>query len=61
MSVRTKKMLNILPRLYSSIQGWHRPLVEASYQGHVGLVKLLLKYRVDVNATGNVRIGIPCW
>jgi ankyrin repeat protein len=31
--------------------GKHRPLVEASAQGHVGLVRALLKWRPDVNAT----------
>ena len=36
------------------VQGRHRPLVEASAQGHVGLVNMLLRYRADIDATGKV-------
>ena len=38
------------------LQGRHRPLVEASAQGHVGLVNMLLRYRADIDATGKVCI-----
>ena len=36
------------------MQGRHRPLVEASSQGHVGLVNTLLRFKADVNATTKV-------
>ena len=36
------------------MQGKHRPMVEASAQGHVGLVKSLLEYKADINASDQV-------
>ena len=35
-------------------QGKHRPLVEACAQGHMGLVKALLKRKADLDAVGMV-------
>ena len=44
------------------LQGKHRPLVEASAQGHVGLVNILLRYKADIDATGKVCITyIMAW
>ena len=42
--------------MYGVIQGKHRPLVEASAQGHVGLLMTLLKCKADVNETSQVYI-----
>jgi ankyrin repeat protein len=41
----------VLYHVYGLVQGRHRPLVEASAQGHMGLVNALLKCKADVNAT----------
>ena len=36
------------------VQGIHRPLVEATAVGHVGLVNALLRYGPDVDAVEKV-------
>ena len=37
-------------------QGRHRPMVEASAQGHVGMVRSLLAYKANVNVSDEVRL-----
>ena len=44
----------MLYHVYGLAQGRHRPLVEASAQGHMGLVYALLKCKADVDATAQV-------